>query len=139
MSQTASQQGADPDVPPFRYTPELAQRIELAWEDRWEAEGTFHTPNPTGRLAEGFAPSAQHLWRKRHDCGGKLRRRFAIAHQKCRQRFAMRQIKPATSRHQKFAARGRHRLIDSDARAARRQHLGRHQSGRTGADDGDLF
>ena len=22
--------------------------------DRWEAEGTFHTPNPTGRLSEGF-------------------------------------------------------------------------------------
>ncbi|SCX49706.1 leucyl-tRNA synthetase [Klenkia marina] len=41
-------------VPPHRYTPELAQQIELAWQDRWEAEGTFHTPNPTGSLAEGF-------------------------------------------------------------------------------------
>ncbi|TFV58537.1 leucine--tRNA ligase [Geodermatophilus sp. DF01-2] len=32
----------------------MAQRIELAWQDRWEAEGTFHTPNPAGRLSEGF-------------------------------------------------------------------------------------
>lgn len=41
-------------VPPHRYTPELAQQIELAWQDRWEAEGTFHTPNPAGALSEGF-------------------------------------------------------------------------------------
>src|SRR3954453_12401536 len=59
MSQSASQQGTQPaevpsEVPPHRYTPALAQKIELAWEDRWEAEGTFHTPNPTGRLSEGF-------------------------------------------------------------------------------------
>jgi leucyl-tRNA synthetase len=61
MSQTVSQQGTQPsgtgpgsEVPPHRYTPALAQRIELAWEDRWEAEGTFHTPNPAGPLSEGF-------------------------------------------------------------------------------------
>ena len=56
MSQTADQPSAEQagDVPPHRYTPALAQRIELAWQDRWEAEGTFHTPNPTGRLSEGF-------------------------------------------------------------------------------------
>nr|WP_097205129.1 leucine--tRNA ligase [Geodermatophilus sabuli] len=57
MSQTASQPNADPTVdgvPPHRYTPALAQQIELAWQDRWEAEGTFHTPNPTGRLSAGF-------------------------------------------------------------------------------------
>ncbi|QXG75684.1 leucine--tRNA ligase [Modestobacter sp. L9-4] len=41
-------------VPPHRYTPALAQQIELAWQDRWEAEGTFHTPNPVGPLSEGF-------------------------------------------------------------------------------------
>ena len=41
-------------VPAHRYTPALAQQIELAWQDRWEAEGTFHTPNPTGHLAAGF-------------------------------------------------------------------------------------
>jgi leucyl-tRNA synthetase len=61
MSQTVSQPGAEPagsgpdsEVPPHRYTPALAQEIELAWEDRWEAEGIFHTPNPVGRLSEGF-------------------------------------------------------------------------------------
>ncbi|MGY1813101.1 leucine--tRNA ligase [Blastococcus sp. SYSU D00820] len=57
MSQTASQPTTDPTgdgVPPHRYTPALAQEIELAWQDRWEREGTFHTPNPTGRLAAGF-------------------------------------------------------------------------------------
>jgi leucyl-tRNA synthetase len=52
MSQTADQTPAD--VPPHRYTPALAQQIELAWQDRWEAEGTFYTPNPTGRLGAGF-------------------------------------------------------------------------------------
>ncbi|GAA4316732.1 hypothetical protein GCM10023162_23470 [Klenkia terrae] len=41
-------------VPAHRYTPELAQQIELAWQDRWEAEGTFRTPNPTGPLSDGF-------------------------------------------------------------------------------------
>jgi leucyl-tRNA synthetase len=42
------------DIPPFRYTAALAERIELSWQDRWEREGTFHTPNPSGPLREGF-------------------------------------------------------------------------------------
>ncbi|WNV77261.1 leucine--tRNA ligase [Geodermatophilus sp. DSM 44513] len=57
MSQTVDQQDVEQvagDVPPHRYTPGLAQQIELTWQDRWAAEGTFHTPNPVGRLAEGF-------------------------------------------------------------------------------------
>jgi leucyl-tRNA synthetase len=57
MSQTADQPNVEQtsgDVPPHRYTPALAQQIELAWQDRWEREGTFHTPNPTGRLSAGF-------------------------------------------------------------------------------------
>src|SRR5215207_11084644 len=61
MSQTADQPSVDQargsagdGVPPHRYTPALAQQIELSWQDRWAAEGTFHTPNPTGRLSEGF-------------------------------------------------------------------------------------
>ena len=56
MSQTTDEAGVEQtpgDVPPHRYTPALAQRIELAWQDRWEAEGTFHTPNPSGRLSGG--------------------------------------------------------------------------------------
>ncbi|MBK7820518.1 MAG: leucine--tRNA ligase [Tessaracoccus sp.] len=38
---------------PYRYTAQLAETIERAWQDRWEAEGTFNTPNPVGDLADG--------------------------------------------------------------------------------------
>jgi len=34
-----------------RYTSELAGRIETKWQDKWEADGTFDAPNPTGDLA----------------------------------------------------------------------------------------
>ncbi|WP_307837141.1 leucine--tRNA ligase [Aeromicrobium sp. YIM 150415] len=34
-----------------RYTSELAGRLELRWQDRWEDEGTFDAPNPVGDLA----------------------------------------------------------------------------------------
>ncbi len=37
---------------PYRYTAELAERIELAWQDRWHSEGTFHAPNPAGPWAD---------------------------------------------------------------------------------------
>ncbi|MDN5794976.1 MAG: leucine--tRNA ligase [Intrasporangium sp.] len=37
---------------PYRYTASLAQQIELAWQDRWEEEGTFNAPNPAGPWAE---------------------------------------------------------------------------------------
>jgi leucyl-tRNA synthetase len=50
-STASAERGAD-EVPPFRYTAELAGRIELRWQDRWEAEGTFHTPNPAGPMAQ---------------------------------------------------------------------------------------
>jgi leucyl-tRNA synthetase len=36
---------------PFRYTAAMAADIESRWQDRWEAEGTFHAPNPVGDLA----------------------------------------------------------------------------------------
>ncbi|HEV2089247.1 MAG TPA: class I tRNA ligase family protein, partial [Cryptosporangiaceae bacterium] len=39
------------DIPAHRYTAALAGEIETRWQDRWEAEGTFHAPNPTGPLA----------------------------------------------------------------------------------------
>jgi len=42
---------ADEAVPPFRYTATLAADIEARWQDRWDAEGTFEAPNPTGPLA----------------------------------------------------------------------------------------
>jgi leucyl-tRNA synthetase len=40
------------DTPPFRYTAALASEIENRWQDRWQTEGTFHAPNPTGPMAE---------------------------------------------------------------------------------------
>jgi len=46
------------DVPPFRYTARLADEIERKWQDRWEAERTFWTPNPSGPLSEGFERAA---------------------------------------------------------------------------------
>jgi len=43
-----------PEAPEaYRYTPELAARIERDWQDRWEREGVFDAPNPSGTLAEG--------------------------------------------------------------------------------------
>ncbi|MBE1877724.1 leucine--tRNA ligase [Myceligenerans sp. TRM 65318] len=39
-----------PEGPRYRYTPELAQEIELRWQDRWEERGTFHAANPSGEL-----------------------------------------------------------------------------------------
>jgi leucyl-tRNA synthetase len=43
------------DVPPFRYDATLANEIELAWQQRWAADGTFQAPNPVGPLSAGFA------------------------------------------------------------------------------------
>jgi leucyl-tRNA synthetase len=42
---------ADPDAPRYRYTAELAGRIEGAWQDNWNRMGTFNVPNPVGSLA----------------------------------------------------------------------------------------
>src|SRR2546421_9024436 len=40
------------DIPAHRYTAALANEIERAWQDRWEAEHVFWTPNRTGLLSE---------------------------------------------------------------------------------------
>ncbi|MFP5255686.1 MAG: leucine--tRNA ligase [Acidimicrobiia bacterium] len=50
----------DARTPPHRYTAALAGRIEAEWQDRWEAEGTFLAPNPTGPLSDGFHRVADH-------------------------------------------------------------------------------
>jgi leucyl-tRNA synthetase len=39
------------DTPAFRYSADLAGRIEQSWQETWEREGTFHVPNPVGSLA----------------------------------------------------------------------------------------
>ena len=40
------------DTPAQRYTAARANEIEQKWQDRWEAERVFWTPNRTGLLAE---------------------------------------------------------------------------------------
>ena len=42
------------DLPPFRYDAAMANEIELRWQQRWRADGTYRTPNPSGPL--GGAP-----------------------------------------------------------------------------------
>jgi leucyl-tRNA synthetase len=48
-----SSSGED-DKPPFRYDAAMANEIELAWQRRWAADGTFQAPNPAGPLSDGF-------------------------------------------------------------------------------------
>ena len=40
------------DLPTHRYNAALANEIEHSWQDRWDAEHVFWTPNRTGLLAE---------------------------------------------------------------------------------------
>src|SRR5690606_20090880 len=58
-STAGRQTAADDAIPPFRYTAELANEIELRWQDFWEQHGTFEAPNPTGPLAppDGNVPA----------------------------------------------------------------------------------
>jgi leucyl-tRNA synthetase len=42
---------ADPDAPRYRYTADLAGRIEGTWQDNWARMGTFNVANPVGSLA----------------------------------------------------------------------------------------
>ncbi|WP_371300439.1 leucine--tRNA ligase [Cellulomonas sp. Y8] len=45
---------------PFRYTAELAQQIELRWQDEWVERGTFFAANPAGSaLTDGDGASAR--------------------------------------------------------------------------------
>ncbi|MGZ3141583.1 leucine--tRNA ligase [Lentzea chajnantorensis] len=38
------------EIPAYRYTAELANRIEERWQRYWEEHGTYHAPNPVGAL-----------------------------------------------------------------------------------------
>lgn len=41
------------DTPQHRYDAALANAVEAKWQERWEDEHTFSTPNPTGLLSDG--------------------------------------------------------------------------------------
>jgi leucyl-tRNA synthetase len=45
---------AEDAPPPHRYNGALADVIERTWQDRWDKDGTFHSPNPVGPLSDGF-------------------------------------------------------------------------------------
>jgi leucyl-tRNA synthetase len=52
MSETETSAATTTEAtPPHRYSNVLAATIERRWQDRWEAERTFETPNPVGPLA----------------------------------------------------------------------------------------
>jgi leucyl-tRNA synthetase len=58
QTETATE-GSDAETP-HRYTQELANDIELRWQERWAREQTFRAPNPVGPLAEPDHPAAGH-------------------------------------------------------------------------------
>jgi leucyl-tRNA synthetase len=49
-------------APPFRYGAALAAQIERRWQDRWEKEGTFHAPNPSGPWADPDAAGGEKVY-----------------------------------------------------------------------------
>jgi leucyl-tRNA synthetase len=53
---TTSEQAPQPDAAEpttaYRYDAVLAAEIESRWQDRWESEGTFEAPNPSGPLGD---------------------------------------------------------------------------------------
>jgi leucyl-tRNA synthetase len=63
-SPTAAAEQADADVPRYRYTAELAGRIERAWQETWNRTGTFNVANPVGSLAptDGSAVPADKMF-----------------------------------------------------------------------------
>jgi leucyl-tRNA synthetase len=54
----------DADSTQFRYTADLAGRIEATWQGNWARLGTFHVPNPVGSLApaDGSAVPADKMF-----------------------------------------------------------------------------
>lgn len=58
-SPTSATTAATPATPTHRYTADLAEDIETGWQDRWEANGTFETPNPAGPLGDPAAVAAR--------------------------------------------------------------------------------
>ena len=40
------------ESPKYRYDAVLANAIELKWQERWEQEGTYFAPNPSGELED---------------------------------------------------------------------------------------
>ncbi|HEV2374782.1 MAG TPA: class I tRNA ligase family protein [Streptosporangiaceae bacterium] len=58
VESVAVEDPAETGQSPYRYNARLANEIELAWQARWDKEGTFDSPNPIGPLAAGFSQVA---------------------------------------------------------------------------------
>jgi hypothetical protein len=126
-TQPPSAPSRDHDAPP---QPSAQQRrsLEALWEDApARADESL--------FAQALAPLAQSLGRESLDRRPQMRSRRAIARHETLQRFGMREIEPAASRHEEFPRR-RWRMVEDQRRGAGfGQGLGGHQSGRAGADD----
>ncbi|MGQ0467035.1 MAG: leucine--tRNA ligase [Sporichthyaceae bacterium] len=61
-SETSTSSATSNEGPAFRYTAELANRIEREWQDRWEREATFAAPNPSGPLGDPSALAREKLY-----------------------------------------------------------------------------
>ncbi|CAN5488800.1 leucine--tRNA ligase [soil metagenome] len=51
MTESPTPATAESDAPAFRYSADLAARIEQTGQDNWSTQGTFDVPNPVGSLA----------------------------------------------------------------------------------------
>ena len=59
MSDVTNPPTTSGDTPAHRYTAELAQDIELRWQDWWDEHHTFETPNTAGPLADADLAAAR--------------------------------------------------------------------------------
>ena len=55
VAQSDAASDAAGELPPYRYNAEMAGEIELRWQARWRADGTYCTPNPTDSEAGSLA------------------------------------------------------------------------------------
>ena len=60
-AESESQQSGADELPPCRYNAQMANEIELRWQERWRREGTYRALNPSGPLASAMdgAPGKQ--------------------------------------------------------------------------------
>jgi len=59
MPEFPTPENDDSDAPRHRYDASLADSIETRWQERWRADGTYHSPNPTGLLSDDPAGVAK--------------------------------------------------------------------------------
>ena len=53
-AESESQPSGAGELPPYRYNAQMANEIELRWQERWRVEGTYHTPlRPMASAARG--------------------------------------------------------------------------------------